>query len=117
MTRYEDRERAAALLELQILDTDAEQAFDDIVYIAAQTCDAPIALVSLLDGERQWFKARVGLDVCETPISQSRMQAGNRRTCPVADTGFDRGLADGWQSLGNRTARLPLLCRSTAGPA
>ncbi|RZL27766.1 MAG: GAF domain-containing protein, partial [Sphingomonas sp.] len=74
MTRYEDSERAAALLDLQILDTDAEQAFDDIVYIAAQTCDAPIALVSLLDGERQWFKARVGLDVCETPISQSVCQ-------------------------------------------
>jgi two-component sensor histidine kinase len=54
-----------------VLDTPEEQAFDDIVFIASQTCDAPIALISLLDNDRQWFKARVGLDVTETPIDQS----------------------------------------------
>jgi GAF domain-containing protein len=54
-----------------VLDTPEEQAFDDIVFIASQACDAPIALISLLDNDRQWFKARVGLDVAETPIDQS----------------------------------------------
>jgi two-component sensor histidine kinase len=54
-----------------VLDTPEEQAFDDLVLIASQTCDAPIALISLLDTNRQWFKARVGLDLAETEIEQS----------------------------------------------
>lgn len=58
MPQQADRERADALA---VLDTDAERAFDDIVYIAAQTCDAPIALVSVLDRQRQWFKSSSGL--------------------------------------------------------
>ena len=63
--------RLAALDSYGILDTPAEQGFDDIVLLAAQICKAPTALVSLVAGSRQWFKARVGLDVCETPLSQS----------------------------------------------
>ena len=49
-----------------ILDTPQEQAFDDIATLAAHICDAPIASVGLIDAERQWFKARVGFDACET---------------------------------------------------
>lgn len=68
-------ERAASRLELladfAVLDTPSEEAFDDIVFIAAQTCRAPIALISLLDRDRQWFKARLGIDAPETPIDQS----------------------------------------------
>jgi len=56
---------------LVVLDTPEEQAFEDIVFIASQTCGAPIAMITLLDTDRQWFKARVGLDVTETPIDQS----------------------------------------------
>lgn len=63
--------RLRALAEFDVLDTPSEQAFDDLAFIAAQTCGTPIALVSLLDRERQWFKARVGLDAPETPIDQS----------------------------------------------
>ena len=66
--------RAGALKELAVLDTPEEQAFDDIVFIASRTCDTPIALISLLDDDRQWFKARVGLDVCQTDIAQSVCQ-------------------------------------------
>lgn len=66
--------RADNLAEYAILDTPSEQSFDDIALIAAQICRTPIALVSLLDRERQWFKARVGLDVSETPIDQSVCQ-------------------------------------------
>jgi PAS domain S-box-containing protein len=58
--------RLAALYECKILDTSREQAFDDIAHLAAHICQTPIALVSLIDAERQWFKARVGLETVET---------------------------------------------------
>ncbi|MDQ8017092.1 MAG: ATP-binding protein [Bordetella sp.] len=66
----EDR-RLAALDELQVLDTGTEAVFDDVVLLASQLCGTPIALVSLIDAERQWFKARVGLDASETPRSDA----------------------------------------------
>ncbi|MFM1989423.1 MAG: hypothetical protein RJA99_2380 [Pseudomonadota bacterium] len=62
----DESQRLAALRELLILDTPPEERFDRIVRFAADEFDAPIALVSLVDSERQWFKARVGLDICET---------------------------------------------------
>jgi len=61
-----EAERLAALLSYDVLDTAPEQAYDDLVRIAAHLLDMPIALVSLVDAERQWFKARVGLDAPET---------------------------------------------------
>jgi signal transduction histidine kinase len=61
-----ERERIDSLEHLGILDTDPEEGFDDIVQLAIALCDTPIALVSLVDRERQWFKACVGLDVRET---------------------------------------------------
>lgn len=54
-----------------ILDTPPEVGFEDIVVLAAEICHAPVALVSLVGSERQWFKARIGFEACETPISQS----------------------------------------------
>lgn len=63
--------RLQALQQLEIMDTEPESAFDDITAIAASTLGMPIALVSLLDSSRQWFKSRVGLDVCETPIESA----------------------------------------------
>lgn len=62
---------AAKLVDLhqyQILDTSAEQAFDDLAFLAAQICATPIALINLIDANRQCFKARVGLDVKEMPV-------------------------------------------------
>ncbi|MQA19800.1 GAF domain-containing protein [Rugamonas rivuli] len=61
-----DAERLAALRELLILDTPPEQRYDKVVQFAAEEFDMPIALLSLIDENRQWFKANVGLDVCET---------------------------------------------------
>ncbi len=60
--------RLARLHELQILDTAREPLFDSFVRMASEVCEAPIALISLVDADRQWFKADVGLGgVSETP--------------------------------------------------
>lgn len=59
--------RLAALQCYEILDTPAEQLFDDFTHLAAQLCEAPISLVSLIDDQRQWFKSKVGLEVDQTP--------------------------------------------------
>lgn len=64
-TPYE-RERLALLSCTRLLDTDANEAFDPITRLAASLFDAPIALISLIDECRQWFKSRIGLDVRET---------------------------------------------------
>lgn len=57
-----ERQRVARLRGLEILDSQPESGFDEIVSIAADICQAPIALISLLDEHRQWFKARVGFE-------------------------------------------------------
>ncbi len=62
-----EQSRLEALARYNILDTLEEQAYDDIVGLAAFICETPIALISLVDAERQWFKARVGLEAKETP--------------------------------------------------
>ena len=58
--------RLEALRSYEILDSPPESACDDLVRLAAQLCGKPIALISLVDQERQWFKATMGLDICET---------------------------------------------------
>jgi PAS domain S-box-containing protein len=62
-----EAERLAALRGLGILDTLPEPAFDELSALAAYICQTPIALISLVDEDRQWFKSRVGLTACETP--------------------------------------------------
>jgi GAF domain-containing protein len=59
--------RVEALHKYAILDTEPEQAFDDFVQLASFICKTPIAAISLVDDDRQWFKAKVGLSVSETP--------------------------------------------------
>lgn len=58
--------RLDALRRYEVLDTGAEQAFDNLTALAARICEAPIALISLVDENRQWFKSAVGLAVSET---------------------------------------------------
>ena len=67
----DDAQRLQALRALLILDTPPEERFDRVVQFAAAEFEMPIVLVSLVDADRQWFKARVGLDVCQTDRESS----------------------------------------------
>jgi len=69
-----ESKRLAALLEYDILDTLPENAFDDLASLAATVCQAPTALITLIDERRQWVKARFNLDVTETPRNISFCQ-------------------------------------------
>jgi anti-sigma regulatory factor (Ser/Thr protein kinase) len=63
--------RLAALRRYRILDTEPEQRFDDLALLASQVCAVPIALITLIDADRQWFKARVGISATNTSRSVS----------------------------------------------
>ncbi|MBD2384442.1 sensor histidine kinase [Cylindrospermum sp. FACHB-282] len=62
-----ETDRLKALDSYKILDTAAEKGFDDLTALAAYICGTPIALVSLVDANRQWFKSRFGIEATETP--------------------------------------------------
>lgn len=59
-------DRLKALKSLNILDTEPEKEYDDLTELAAYICDTPVALISLIDKDRQWFKSKVGIDTCHT---------------------------------------------------
>ena len=86
-----DAARIAALDDLAILDTEPEVGFDDIVLLASEMCGTPVALVSLVAENRQWFKARVGFPACETPLSQSVCSLALRQggTFTIPDLALD----------------------------
>ncbi len=62
-----EEERLAALRSYRILDTAAEPVFDDLALLAGTVCGTPYALITLVDADRQWFKAHLGLNFTETP--------------------------------------------------
>ncbi len=67
MTKPANEEaRIVALDKYAILDTEPERSFDDLTLLASYVCKTPIALISLVDEDRQWFKSRVGIDASET---------------------------------------------------
>jgi GAF domain-containing protein len=83
--------RLAALHRYEILDTPVEAEFDDFTKLAAHVCSAPIAVVNLIDKDRQWFKSEIGLGVRETPldISICRHAILQRGLFVVPDTTLD----------------------------
>jgi GAF domain-containing protein len=67
----DEKKRLKVLWQYEVLDTIPEEVFDDLADLAAQICEAPIALISLVDEKRQWFKAKVGVTVSETSRDSS----------------------------------------------
>jgi two-component system, cell cycle sensor histidine kinase and response regulator CckA len=66
-TPASEKKRLEVLWDYGVLDTPPEAEFDELTALAAHICEAPVALISLVDEQRQWFKAKVGLEVPETP--------------------------------------------------
>jgi signal transduction histidine kinase len=91
-----ERERIRALRSYDILDTAPEVAFDNVTAMCAQLLEVPIALVSLVDSDRQWFKSRVGLDLAQTERSIAFCDHAIRRDAPliVEDTAEDARFAN-----------------------
>ena len=109
-----ERERLAALHDYSLLDSAPERATDDIVEIASQICQVPIALVVLLDEHRQWFKAAKGLSAKETSrdVAFCAHTILTPQTMVVPDATMDKRFVDNplvtgtladprWSRLGN----------------
>lgn len=88
--------RLEALRQYQILDTEPEEAYDNLAQLAAFICGTPISLVNFIDENRQWFKAKVGLDVSEMPryVGLSYLCQERRNVVVVPDTLADETLAN-----------------------
>jgi len=91
-----ESDRLEALNRYHILDTLPEQEYEDLTQLAAEICGTPIALISLIDRDRQWFKSKVGLDVSETPrdISFCGHAVADGAFLNVPDTTQDNRFAD-----------------------
>jgi len=70
-TSPDEAARLAALARYEILDSPNEREFDDLTLLAARVCDAPIARISFVDSDREWYKSRIGVDETEGPRASS----------------------------------------------
>jgi PAS domain S-box-containing protein len=94
--------RLEALRRYQILDTPPEEAFEDLIRLGAQICDVPIAMVSFVDRDRQWFKAKVGTDICDTSRENALCSHAilGQEVLVVSDATEDQRFADNPQVTG-----------------
>lgn len=92
----DERARLAALRRYRVLDSRPEQRFDDLTLLASQICGTPMALISLVDESRQWFKSKVGLSIDETSRSVSfcAHALGSREIMVVPDARLDPRFRD-----------------------
>jgi GAF domain-containing protein len=98
-----EAERLAVLREYQILDTAPDREFDLITALASRICGTSIALISLVDERRQWFKSNIGLDVSETNrnVAFCGHAILQREVLQVSDAQTDRRFADNPLVTGN----------------
>jgi len=91
-----ETKRLAALKEYHILDTGTEQSYDDITALAAHICKVPIAMISLVDEVRQWFKSRLGVEQQQTPREVAFCAHAILQSGPfvIRDATKDRRVAD-----------------------
>lgn len=95
-TPANETDRLQELYRLELLDTPYEKEFDDLVQLASQICSTPMSLITLIDRDRQWFKARRGLDMPGTPrdISFCSHAILGNRCFVVNDTQSDERFVD-----------------------
>lgn len=112
-----EAERLESLRKYQILDSEPELAFDDLALLASHICATPMAAISLIDEDRQWFKARVGIAARQTPrsISFCTHAIRQRGIFVVPDASKDERLRDNPQVTGDPHIRFyagaPLIAR------
>jgi signal transduction histidine kinase len=114
---HTEASRLSALRRLRVLDSAPERSFDDVVALAAQICAMPIALVTLVDQDRQWFKAKLGLDLAQTGRRESfcgHAIGYPDRVMVVEDTWRDARFADNPLVTGDPGIRFyagaPIVC-------
>jgi len=113
--------RLKALREYAIMDTEPEETYDELTRLAAQICGVPIATISLIDENRQWFKANVGMDMAETPrdVSFCNQTIQQTELLVVPDATRDARFANNPYVLNNPNIRFyagfPLLSREGYG--
>jgi hypothetical protein len=92
---HDEAARLEALRQYQILDTEPEEAYDNIAQLAAYICGTPIVLVNFIDENRQWFKAKIGLDVAEMPrnVGLSYLCQERQDVVVISDTWVDERFA------------------------
>lgn len=92
----DEQTRLRVLRDYKILDTESEQAFDDLTYLASTACRTPISLITLIDKDRQWFKSHRGTSLQQTPLDTSLCAHVVRDRSPliVPDTANDPRFRD-----------------------
>jgi signal transduction histidine kinase len=102
-----EQKRLGALRAFNILDTPAEEAFDRVTQMAAELFDTPIALISLVDATRQWFKSKVGLEPLETPreVAFCHFTIQSDDVMVIPDARHDSRFIDNPMVMGNPNIR------------
>jgi GAF domain-containing protein len=112
----DEQARLRALRRYEILDTPSEQEYDDIALLAAQICGTPIATITLVDENRQWFKSKIGLEVSETSRDVAfcayAVMPNSQQAMVVKDTLEDKRFAE--NPLGNGQSEHSILRRCAA---